>query len=131
MTFTDDIGNAESLISEGTAEVTWRPGNPATGAPTIGGTPEVFQALTAHTSSIGDEDGLDNVSFEYQWVAIHGGGETDIPGATKANYTLVLQRRLPRNRVEVYSYSYGPFFVEGLRQSINSLKIRCTSFLPR
>ena len=44
---------------------------------------------------------------------------------------LVLQRRLPRNRVEVYSYSYGPFFVGGLRQSINSLKIRCTSFLPR
>ena len=94
VTFTDDIGNEESLISEGTAEVTWRPGNPATGAPTIGGTPEVLQALTALTSSIGDEDGLDNVSFEYQWVAIDGGGETDIPGATKANYTLVLQRRV-------------------------------------
>ena len=88
VTFTDDIGNEESLISEGTAEVAWRPNNPATGAPTIGGTPEVLQALTAHTSSIGDEDGLDNVSFEYQWVAIDGGVETDIPGATKANYTL-------------------------------------------
>ena len=101
VTFTDDIGNEESLISEGTAEVTWRPDNPATGAPTIGGTPEVLQELTAHTSSIGDEDGLDNVSFEYQWVAIHGGGETDIPGATKANYTLVSADRYKTIKVRV------------------------------
>ena len=101
VTFTDDIGNEESLISEGTAEVTWRPDNPATGAPTIGGTPEVLQELTAHTSSIGDEDGLDNVSFEYQWVAIDGGGETDIPGATKANYTLVSADRYKTIKVRV------------------------------
>ena len=60
------------------------PNSPATGAPTIGGTPQVDQTLTADTSPIDDEDGLTNVSWSYQWTA----GGTDIEGATDASYTL-------------------------------------------
>ena len=40
----------------------------AAGAPTISGTPQVEQTLTADTSSITDEDGLTNVSYRYQWI---------------------------------------------------------------
>ena len=40
--------------------------SPATGAPTISGTPQVDQTLTAGTSDIADEDGLTKVSYSYQ-----------------------------------------------------------------
>ena len=58
--------------------------SPATGAPTISGTAQVGETLTASTSGIADEDGLDNVSFSYQWLA----DDADISGATNASYTL-------------------------------------------
>ena len=58
--------------------------SPASGAPTISGTAQVGETLTANTSGIADEDGLDNVSFSYQWIA----DDTDISGATNASYTL-------------------------------------------
>ena len=83
VTFTDDSDNEESLTSAATAEVTARPNRPATSAPTISGTPQVEQALTADTSGITDEDGLDNVSYSYQWIA----DGTDIEGATGSSYT--------------------------------------------
>ena len=57
---------------------------PATGAPAIGGTPQVEQTLTADTSPIDDADGLTNVSYRYQWMA----GGSDIAGATGSTYTL-------------------------------------------
>ena len=57
---------------------------PATGAPTISGTPQVDETLTAGTSAIVDADGLTNVSYRYQWIA----GESDIDGATGSTYTL-------------------------------------------
>ena len=57
---------------------------PATGAPTIGGTPRVGEALTASTSGIADADGLTNVAYSYQWIA----GGSGIAGATGATYTL-------------------------------------------
>ena len=60
------------------------PNSPATGAPTISGTPQVEQTLTADTSGISDEDGLTKVSYSYQWIA----GGADIDGATGASYTL-------------------------------------------
>ena len=60
------------------------PNRDATGAPTISGTPQVGQTLTADTSSIADEDGLTNVSYEYQWIA----GGSDIDGATGSSHTL-------------------------------------------
>ena len=41
----------------------------ATGAPTISGTAEVGQTLTASTAGISDVDGVPN-SFTYQWIAL-------------------------------------------------------------
>ena len=58
--------------------------NQATGLPSISGTPQVGQKLTADTSDINDEDGLTNVSYSYQWIA----GGSDIAGATGSSYTL-------------------------------------------
>ena len=61
----------------------------AAGAPTISGTPQVEQTLTADTSSITDEDGLTNVSYSYQWIA----GGSDIAGATGSTYTLTASQQ--------------------------------------
>ena len=58
--------------------------NLATGAPTISGTSQVGQTLTADTSGIADADGLANATFSYQWLA----DDTDIAGATGLTYTL-------------------------------------------
>ena len=58
--------------------------NLATGAPTISGTAQVGQTVTADTSGIADTDGLDNVSYSYQWLA----DDTEIDGATSSTYTV-------------------------------------------
>ena len=84
VTFTDDAGNEETLTSEATVAVTAAPNREATGKPTIGGTPQVDQTLTADTTPIDDADGLTNATFEYQWVA----GGTDIDGATGSSHTV-------------------------------------------
>ena len=61
----------------------------ATGAPAITGIAEVGEELTANTSGITDGDGLNNVSYEFQWVRVASGGlETDISGATSDTYTV-------------------------------------------
>ena len=54
----------------------------ATGAPTISGTAQVGERLTADTSNIGDPDGISNATFSYQWIA----GTADISGATGFSY---------------------------------------------
>ena len=84
VTFTDDADNTESLTSVATVAVAASPNRAATGAPTISGTAQVGQTLTAGTSDIADEDGLENVSYSYQWTA----GGSDIDGATGSSYTL-------------------------------------------
>ncbi len=84
VTFTDDADNTETLTSEATVAVAAAPNREATGLPTISGTPQVDQTLTADTSPIDDADGLTNVSYEYQWLA----GGTDIAGATGSTYEL-------------------------------------------
>ena len=84
VSFTDDADHEESLTSAATGVVAAKPNSPATGAPTIGGTPQVDQTLTADTSGITDADGLTNVSYSYQWMA----GGSDISGATGSSYTL-------------------------------------------
>ena len=89
VSFTDDAGNEESLTSEATAAVAAKPNTPATGAPTITGTAQVGETLTADTSGIADEDGLDNVSYSYQWIRNAGGTDADIAGETASTYTLV------------------------------------------
>ena len=87
--FTDDAGNQESLTSQPVGPVDHetseqRVNSPPTGAPTISGTVQVEETLTADTSSIGDSDGLNDVSYSYQWLA----DDTDILGATDSSYTL-------------------------------------------
>ena len=84
VTFTDDTGNAETLTSEATAAVEARANNLATGVPTISGTLQVGETLTADTSGIADADGLSNATYSYQWLA----NDVDISGATGARYTL-------------------------------------------
>ena len=57
---------------------------PATGAPTISGTAQVGETLTASTTEIADADGLASATFSYQWLA----DEADIGGATGSSFAL-------------------------------------------
>ena len=66
--------------------------HPAFGGPSITGTAQVGETLTARTSGIKDSNGLDNVSYSYQWLA----DNTDISGATATSYTA--GNRRPRTR---------------------------------
>ena len=89
VSFTDSDGFQETLTSVATSVVT-PPNSPATGVPTISGTPRVGKTLTADSSGIADADGLDNVTFSYQWVRGNRWKEkSDIEGATGSTYTLV------------------------------------------
>ena len=84
--FTDDDGFSETATSEATTAVAagTAVNNPPTGLPTISGTPQVEQTLTADTSAIDDTDGLASVSYDYQWLA----AGSAINGATGSSYTL-------------------------------------------
>ena len=84
LSFTDDSGHQETLTSAATVAVAAIPNSAATGAPTISGTAQVGQALTASTSGISDSNGLANATFTYQWLA----DDTDITDATGSTYTL-------------------------------------------
>ena len=66
-----------------------RQNHAATGQPTISGTAQVGETLTADVSGIADADGRDNASFSYQWVREDGGTDTDIQGETSSTYTLI------------------------------------------
>ena len=72
-------------LSVGQAILVLGPQNSAaSGAPTINGTAQVGEILTASTSGISDADGLANASFTYQWLA----DDADINGATGSSYTV-------------------------------------------
>ena len=89
VSFTDDRNNAETLTSEATGAVAAADNRPATGLPTISGTAQVGETLTADISGIADEDGLTSVSYSYQWIRSDGNTDTDIAGETASTYTLV------------------------------------------
>ena len=59
---------------------------PATGAPSISGTAQVDETLTVLTNGITDADGLDNLSYTYQWIRSDGNTDTDIQNATSTTY---------------------------------------------
>ena len=61
------------------------PNSPARGAPTISGTAQVGETLTADTDGIEDDDGLADAVYSYQWLA----DGADISGATGDTYTPV------------------------------------------
>ena len=94
VTFADDGGTEETLVSAATGAV--EPVAPAaasnaapTGLPTIAGTARVGETLAASVTEIADEDGLGGAAYSYRWVSSDGGGtDTDIAGATTAEYTL-------------------------------------------
>ena len=85
VSFTDDADNEETLTSAATVSVEGRPNSPATGQPTISGTAQVGETLTADTSGIAEADGLTSAVYSYQWLA----NDADIAGATAKTYTLV------------------------------------------
>ena len=90
VTFTDDASNPETRTSAATAPVAAAANNPATGAPTITGTAQVGETLTAVTTGIMDADGLASPTYAYQWIRVETDStETDISGATSSTYTLV------------------------------------------
>ena len=106
VTFTDDAGNGETLTSTATEAVSFavqqqQANSVATGRPSITGTAQVGEELTAHTSDIGDADGLDNVSYSYQWLANDGTSDTDITDATDSTYTLAAADEGQTIRVKV------------------------------
>ena len=83
--FLGDAGEASSPAQIRMPATSQQAANsPATGAPTISGTAQVGETLTADTSGIADDDGLDNASFSYQWLA----DGADISDATSDTYTL-------------------------------------------
>ena len=90
VSFNDDADNDETLTSAATEAVAAKPNSEPTGLPAISGTPQVDETLTTDTSAISDEDGLDDVSYRYQWVRSDNGADTDIAGETDSTYTLVL-----------------------------------------
>ena len=97
VSFTDDAGNSESLISVATASVIARHNTPAAGSPTISGTTQVGETLTATTTDITDANGLINVTFNYQWLV----DDTDITGATGSDYTLTASEAGKTIKVQV------------------------------
>ena len=58
--------------------------SPASGAPTINGTAQVGEILTASPSGISDADGLTGATYTYQWLA----DDTEISGATGSSYVV-------------------------------------------
>ena len=83
VSFTDDRGHSETLTSAATeAVIAADPNSEPTGLPTIDGTPQVGETLTADTSAIDDADGLTNVTYSYQWVGSKSVFDDDTGTAT-------------------------------------------------
>ena len=84
------ICTEDGAMLSGRLEVTVPQQNTAaTGAPTISGAAQVGETLTAGTTAISDADGLDDDTFDYQWIANDGAADAEISGATGRTYTLV------------------------------------------
>ncbi len=83
MAYNDNGVGVPSSEVRGTPEAP--PNSPARGAPTISGTAQVGETLTADTDGIEDDDGLADAVYSYQWLA----DDADIAGATSDTYTPV------------------------------------------
>ena len=87
--FVDILGGEETRTSAPTATLAGTPNTAATGAPTITGTAQVGETLTAVTTGIMDADGLTSPTYTYQWIRVDGTDEADIAGANSSTYPLV------------------------------------------
>ncbi len=69
------------------------PNSPATGSPGITGTALPGETLTATTTGIADEDGMENPAFTFQWVRqdLATFIDEDIEGATGPTYLVTAQ----------------------------------------
>ena len=83
MAYNDNGVGVPTIDVKGTPEAP--PNSPARGAPTISGTAQVGETLTADTDGIEDDDGLADAVYSYQWLA----DDADIAGATSDTYTPV------------------------------------------
>ena len=83
MAYNDNGVGVPSSEVRGTPEAP--PNSPARGAPTISGTAQVGETLTADTDGIEDDDGLADAVYSYQWLA----DGADVAGATSDTYTPV------------------------------------------
>ena len=119
VSFTDSDGFAETLTSEATSVVA-PPNSPATGAPTISGTPRVGKTLMAGTSGIADSNGLDNATFSYQWISRDGSMDSNIEGATSSTYTLRTEDQGKSIRVRA-SFTDSDGFAETLTSEATSV----------
>ena len=105
VTFTDGEGNSEGPLtsdafpSSGTIDD--EPNNPATGRPTISGTPRVGQTLTAATSAIADSDGLGTFTFQWARFAADGTTREATIGTNSRTYTLTDNEENKRVKVSV------------------------------
>ena len=86
--FVDILGGEETRTSAPTATLAGVPNTAPTGAPTITGTAQVGQTLTAVTTGIVDANGLTSPGYTYQWIRVNG-TEADIAGENSSTYTLV------------------------------------------
>ena len=91
------LSNSPSATIPGPSDDAPEPNTAAAGAPTISGTAQVGDALSASTSGISDADGLDDASFGYQWIR----ASADIDGATGGTYTPVPADEGERLKVRV------------------------------
>ena len=119
VSFTDDDGYSESLTSAVTTQVSPPPNQAATGLPTVSGTPQVGETLSADTSGIGDANGLDNVQFAYQWIRNDGNSDTNIPGATGQTHTLTQDDQGKTIKVSV-SFTDDDGYSESLTSAVTT-----------
>ena len=82
------VGTSDASDSDDTT-TTASTNTAAMGAPTITGTAQVGQTLTAATTGITDADGLTSPTYTYQWIRVDGTDEADIAAANSSTYTLV------------------------------------------
>ena len=129
VTFTDQNGFSERLISQTTAQIEGNINRPAAGQLVVTGVLDVGQILTADTTGIADRDGLpeDINDYSYQWqrsqlLSFDMASTTAIPGAGESSYTLVDADAGHHIRV-VVSFTDGRNFPEELISAPTSSRV--------
>lgn len=112
VSFNDDWGNPESLVSAVTAPVL-NVNDAPTGLPQLSNaSPSVGQVLIASAAQIADADGLVGATFAYQWQVGSGDSFSNIAGATAQSFTLTAAQAGQQVRVQVsYTDNRGTFEV--------------------